>query len=280
MKDQGQLELATGSWDDFGAGNPRTIGEAIGAIRQTALTESDKGTRFETLVRQVLPTLPEYEMRKVWRFGDWPERETRMGRDRLDLGIDLVAELNSGEFVAIQCKFWAEHRKLSYKDLSTFFADAAPIKERNREFVCLMVIATCPLTGAALQQLRGRNGRHISFCHKYRDDRLDYKGIKRPHKPLQRPLDAVSGLLARRYSRHSALRPIEPRPPVGYWREAGSRRAGDRAGSVYRGRCCVQSAPRGIGCESLRAVRYELLRATQRDRPDRESHTRVLRCGS
>lgn len=184
MKDQGQLELATGSWDDFGAGNPKTIGEAIGAIRQTALTESEKGTRFETLVRQVLPTLPEYEMRKVWRFGDWPERETRMGRDRSDLGIDLVAELNSGEFVAIQCKFWAEHRKLSYKDLSTFFADAAPIKERDHEFACLMVIATCPLTGAAIQQLRGRNGRHISFYHKHRDDQLDYKGIKRPHRPL------------------------------------------------------------------------------------------------
>ena len=184
MNDQGQLELATGSWDDFGAGNPKTIGEAIGAIRRTALTESEKGTRFETLVRQVLPTLPEYEMRKVWRFGDWPERETRMGRDRSDLGIDLVAELNSGEFVAIQCKFWAEHRKLSYKDLSTFFADAAPIKERNHEFACLMVIATCPLTGATLKQLRGRNGRHISFYHKHRDDRLDYKGIKRPHRPL------------------------------------------------------------------------------------------------
>lgn len=184
MNDQGQLELASGSWDDFGAGNPKTIGEAIDAIRRTALTESEKGTRFETLVRQVLPTLPEYEMRRVWRFGDWPERETRMGRDRSDLGIDLVAQLNSGEFVAIQCKFWGEHRKLSFKDLATFFADAAPIKERNHEFACLMVIATCPLTGAALQQLRGRNGRHVSFYHKHRDDRLDYKGIKRPHRPL------------------------------------------------------------------------------------------------
>ena len=48
MNDQAQLELASGSWDDFGAGNPRTIGEAIGAIRRTALTESEKGTRFET----------------------------------------------------------------------------------------------------------------------------------------------------------------------------------------------------------------------------------------
>lgn len=191
MNDQGQLELATGSWDDFGAGNPKTIGEAIGAIRRTALTESEKGTRFETLVRQVLPTLPEYEMRNVWRFGDWPEREIRMGRDRSDLGIDLVAELNSGEFVAIQCKFWGEHRKLSFKDLATFFADAAPIKERDHEFACLMVVATCPLTGAALQQLRGRNGRHVSFYHKHCDDQLDYKSIKRPHRPLPKQEVAI-----------------------------------------------------------------------------------------
>ena len=54
-----------------------------------------------------------------------------------------------------------------------------------------MVIATCPLTGAALQQLRGRNGRHISFYHKHRDDRLDYKGIKRPHRPLPKQNDAI-----------------------------------------------------------------------------------------
>ena len=186
-----KLQPPPGAWDDFGAGNPQTIGEAIEAIRGTALTESEKGTRFETLVRQVLPTLPEYDMRKVWRFGDWPQRESRMGRDRSDLGIDLVAELNSGEFVAIQCKFWGEHRRLSFRDLATFFADAAPIKERDHEFACLMVVATCPLTASALKQLRGRNGRHVSFYHKHRDDRLDYKSIKRPHTPLPRQADAI-----------------------------------------------------------------------------------------
>ena len=191
MTEQSELDLTRETWDDVGAGNPQTIGEAVDAIRRTALTESDKGKRFETLVRQVLPTLPEYDMRKVWRFADWPEREQRMGRDRTDLGIDLVAELNSGGWVAIQCKLWGEHRSLSFSDLATFFADAAPISERNHKFEFLMVVATCRLTGNAIQELRGRNGRYVSFYHKHRNDPLDYHTIKRPYTPLPKQQEAL-----------------------------------------------------------------------------------------
>ena len=195
VNEQVELGLASTSWEDFGAGTPQTIGEAIGAIHRAALTERDKGTRFETLVRQVLPTLPEYDMRTVWRFADWPDRERRMGRDRTDLGIDLVAELNSGGYVAIQCKFWAEHRRLSFNDLATFFADAAPITERNHRFECLMLVATCPLTGNAVKQLRGRGGLFVPFYHKHRDDPLDYRSIKRPHTPLPKQREAIDRCL-------------------------------------------------------------------------------------
>lgn len=139
----------------------------------------------------MLPTLPEYEMRRVWRFADWPDRHV-VGRDASDIGIDLVAELNSGGYVAIQCKFWREHGRLSYSDLATFFADAAPIMERNHEFRCLMVVATRPLTANASQQLRGRNGRYVSFLHKHRDDPLDYQTIKHPHARLPRQRDAIA----------------------------------------------------------------------------------------
>ena len=179
----------------FGAGTPQTIGEAIGAINRAALTERDEGTRFETLVRHVLPTLPEYDMKTVWRFADWPDRERRMGRDRTDLGIDLVAELNSGGYVAIQCKFWAEHRRPSFNDLATFFADAAPITERNHRFECLMLVATCPLTGNAVKQLRERGGLFVPFYHKHRDDPLDYQSIKRPHTPLPKQREAIDRCL-------------------------------------------------------------------------------------
>ena len=191
MSEQDELELTRGTGDDLGAGNPQTIGEAMDAIRGTALTEGDKGKRFETLVRQVLPTLPEYDIRKVWRFADWPDRARRMGRDKSDLGIDLVAELNSGGYVSIQCKFWGEHRRLSFTDLATFFADSAPIAERNHEFECMIVVATCPLTSNAIQQLRGRNGRYVSFYYKHRDDPLDYQTIKRPHTPLPKQKEAI-----------------------------------------------------------------------------------------
>lgn len=191
MSEQSELNLSRNSRDEVGVGSPQTIGALIEAIRNDALTERDKGERFERLVREVLPTLPEYDIRTVWRFADWPDREKRMGRDRSDLGIDLVAELNSGGYVAIQCKFWGEHRRLSFNDLATFFADAAPIRERDHEFELLMVVATCPLTGNALQQLRGRNGRYVSFYHRHRDDPLDYQSIKRPHTPLPKQEEAI-----------------------------------------------------------------------------------------
>jgi len=191
MGEQEELTLTRETPSERGGDDPGTIGGAVDAIRELALSEADKGGRFETLVRQVPPTLPEYGMRKVWRFADWPDRDRRMGRDRADLGIDLVAELRSGGFVAIQCKFWGEHRRLALGDLATFLADAAPIEERGHRFECLMVVATCPLTGNAVQQLRGRRGRFVSFYHKHRDDPLDYRTIKDPHTPLPRQREAI-----------------------------------------------------------------------------------------
>ncbi len=191
MSEQYELGLTRSIWQELGTGTPQTVGEALGKIAQSALTERDKGDRFETLVRQVLPTLPEYDMRRVWRYADWPARERLMGSDRTDLGIDLVAELNSGGFAAIQCKFWGEHRKLSLNDLATFFAAAAPIEARDHAFECLMVVATCRLTVTAMTQLKRHKGLYVSFYHKHCDDPLDYRTIKRAHTPLPEQAKAI-----------------------------------------------------------------------------------------
>ena len=59
MSEQRELDLTPGTSNGNGAGNPQTIGEAVDAIRRDVLTEREKGTRFEALVRPVLPTLPE-----------------------------------------------------------------------------------------------------------------------------------------------------------------------------------------------------------------------------
>ena len=191
MTEQSEIQFKQPNADErTGAGHVRTIGEAVERIRESALSEAEKGRGFESLVQQVLPTIPEYEMVEVWRFPDWPDRERVLGRDGTDLGIDLVARLKSGGFAAIQCKFWASHRTLNWRDLSTFIGDSSPT-DRGNPFYARFVFTTCRWTRAVDQQLAVRNGRIHLFVEKHRDDPIDHRTIKRPHDPLPKQQEAI-----------------------------------------------------------------------------------------
>ncbi len=173
-----------------------SIGAAIEAIRYSALTERDKGEQFENLVKAVLPTLPEYEMRSVQRFADW---STSRSGERRDLGIDLVGELNSGGLVAIQCKLWKEDRRLSLKDIEGFLSASAAQREGKRIFEHPMLIATCGINHNAEAHLRLHEGKYIPFYYKHRTDPINYEKTRKPHDPLplqQEAIDAcVHGLV-------------------------------------------------------------------------------------
>ncbi|MCC6681133.1 MAG: DEAD/DEAH box helicase [Phycisphaeraceae bacterium] len=57
---------------------------------------------------------------KVWMWNDWPDKGN-VG----DVGIDLVAqERATGEYVAIQCKFYLPEHTLSKPDIDSFFTAA------------------------------------------------------------------------------------------------------------------------------------------------------------
>lgn len=80
--------------------------QILTSIREASITEKDKGTRFELLVKRYLETDPVYRDRfsQVWMWMDWPYRN-----GKIDQGIDLVArEAVSGEYCAIQCKCYDE----------------------------------------------------------------------------------------------------------------------------------------------------------------------------
>ncbi len=186
MATQGQSTLfsARPVYDD----DTQSIGDAIDAIRQSSLTERDKGEQFETLVRTVLPTLPEYEMRSVLRFADWSQ--SRSG-ERKDLGIDLVGELQSGGLVAIQCKLWREERKLSLRDIQGFLSASAGQSEGQRVFEYPMLVATCGINNNAQSHLRSHEGKYIPFYYKHREDPLNYTATRKPHNPLPRQQEAI-----------------------------------------------------------------------------------------
>lgn len=95
-----------------------SVHEVIEAFRK-APSNSERGTKFEQLMVRYFELDPmlsqQYE--KVWRWIDWPGR-----RGKPDTGIDLVArERDTGDYTAIQCKFYEPTHTLAKGDIDSFF---------------------------------------------------------------------------------------------------------------------------------------------------------------
>ncbi|RZU31338.1 DEAD/DEAH box helicase [Blastococcus saxobsidens] len=100
-----------------------TIHAVLDRLRDEALDERDKGSKFEQLIQAYLTTDPEWTARfsDVWLWSDWPGREGRP-----DTGIDLVAtNADDGGLTAIQCKFYAADRTVAKADIDSFVSASA-----------------------------------------------------------------------------------------------------------------------------------------------------------
>ncbi|MDV6271328.1 DEAD/DEAH box helicase [Rhodococcus globerulus] len=109
-----------------------SVHEVIEAFRQ-APSNSERGTKFEQLMVRYFELDPmlsqQYE--KVWRWIDWPGR-----KGKTDTGIDLVArERDTGEFTAIQCKFYEPTTTLSKGDIDSFFTASGKVPFSNRVII-------------------------------------------------------------------------------------------------------------------------------------------------
>ncbi|MCY4552460.1 MAG: DEAD/DEAH box helicase family protein, partial [Candidatus Poribacteria bacterium] len=100
---------------------------ALNYIRENADTEYGKGRYFERLIRAYLLEDPFYKRRfsEVYLWSEWGQLRPEF--DGKDLGIDLVAKERNGGYCAIQCKCYAEDKRISKADLDSF------ISESNRE---------------------------------------------------------------------------------------------------------------------------------------------------
>ena len=87
-------------------------------------SDKEKGDLFEHLVRAYLQLDPEYatKLRKVWLLEDVPTAlRKKLHLPASDQGIDLIAETNTGEYWAIQCKYREDTvRPLPWREISTF----------------------------------------------------------------------------------------------------------------------------------------------------------------
>ncbi|WUH95879.1 DEAD/DEAH box helicase [Streptomyces sp. NBC_00433] len=111
------------------------VHDILKTIRDGADTNRDLGTRFEQLMVQYLRTDPQYagHFSDVWMWADWPGNGTKN-----DTGIDLVArERDTGDFCAIQCKFYEPDHVLQKADIDSFFTASG-----KAPFTSRMIIST------------------------------------------------------------------------------------------------------------------------------------------
>lgn len=100
-----------------------TINDVLHEIRLKAMSEKEKGTDFERLMKLWFLTDPRYNLfEKVWLWEEFPARKDFGGKD---LGIDLVARDDVGDYYAIQCKCYAEDATIDKGAVDSFLANAS-----------------------------------------------------------------------------------------------------------------------------------------------------------
>lgn len=97
-----------------------TFEQILSKYRTTSFSERDKGDRFERLMQAYLKTDPKYSyLKEIWLWKDFPFR-TELGG--ADVGIDLVAQEQNGDYWAIQCKNFVAHGRIGKEHVDTFLS--------------------------------------------------------------------------------------------------------------------------------------------------------------
>lgn len=99
--------------------------ELLHTYRQAAVTEREKGTYFEELMMRYFACEPMYKglYGDVMLWEGFRQHWQLLGNDdpKADAGIDLVAVTKTGEYHAIQCKFYDTNKTIHKSDIDSFF---------------------------------------------------------------------------------------------------------------------------------------------------------------
>jgi predicted helicase len=117
-----------------------TIHSILAQFRDAATSNRDLGDKFERLIAAYLKTDPIYKDKfsNVWLWSEWPNRGNKP-----DTGIDLVAkDAATGEFCAIQCKFYLPSHTLQKGDIDSFFTAS------GRHHLQAELLSRRPINGA------------------------------------------------------------------------------------------------------------------------------------
>lgn len=111
-----------------------SFSQILNKFRKEALSEKDKGFRFERLMQAYLKTTSIYEnlFETIWLWTEFPYKEQFGGKD---IGIDLVAKTFDGSYWAIQCKCFAEDSYINKADVDSFLSTSSKTFDINGETI-------------------------------------------------------------------------------------------------------------------------------------------------
>jgi superfamily II DNA or RNA helicase len=164
------------------------------ANRLSRMSEKAKGDVFEHLVRAYMLLDPEYatKLRKVWLLNEVPSAlRKKLRLPPVDQGIDLIAETNTGEYWAIQCKYREDtSHPLPWREISTFTGLAFGVCQH------ISFGLVCSTTERVSRVLKDQD--RIGFCSLDVWQSLDQEFFKRLRQFLGR--------------KPAKLVPLKPRP--------------------------------------------------------------------
>jgi predicted helicase len=108
-----------------------TVEEILDQLYFSATDKRDQGDKFERMMMRFFKVDVVWSQRfdDVWLWMDWPDRPTGQG----DHGIDLVArERETGDLVAIQCKFFDPNSVLHKNHIDSFLSESGKHPFRGR----------------------------------------------------------------------------------------------------------------------------------------------------
>lgn len=110
----------------------------MASIEASSLSARDKGTRFETLIRDWLMKEPTYAnlFTKVQTWKDWSAENPGYAVNAKDYGIDLVATNADGDgFTAVQCKLYGRDHRVTKPEIDSFLAASSKAHFTHRLLV-------------------------------------------------------------------------------------------------------------------------------------------------
>ena len=139
---------------------------------------------------------PQYQYTDVWLWDEWQDRSGA------DVGIDLVAKDEQGDYCAIQCKFYTANHSLQKKDIDSFFTASGKsfaTNEGEKVFSSRLIVSTTdkwskhtekalenqhpPCTRLRVEDLANSPVDWSKFSlNKPQDMRLKAKKVLRPHQ--------------------------------------------------------------------------------------------------